>query len=64
MFDFNFQKRPEVELTEAIVIRNHPRGDGTQNNPHRFVIQVWTPTGELIAEDDPYLKVERKSPHD
>ena len=45
-------KTPRVE--EVIITENELRGDGTENNPYRRVLQVWTKDGELIAENDPY----------
>lgn len=30
------------------------RGEGTKDNPHRHVEQLWTMDGKLVAERDPH----------
>jgi hypothetical protein len=39
----------EVLITDLLI-----RGDGTQKNPYRRIVQVWAKDGTLIAEKDEY----------
>jgi len=36
------------------------RGNGTENNPYREVIQYWDFEGKLLAEVDPFKNIENK----
>lgn len=44
-------KSPRVQ--QVIISEQELRGQGTQENPMRRVLQVFTLNGELIAENDP-----------
>ena len=44
-----------VWIEEVIITRNLTRGDGTEENPYRRVLQIWSKeTGDLLGEDDPH----------
>jgi len=32
------------------------RGRGTEEDPSRYVYQLWTKDGKLVAEDDPFAE--------
>ena len=42
----------DVQCCEVIIHRNVSRGSGVDGDPARRIIQVWTKSGELIAEYD------------
>lgn len=46
------QRRDTPHLENMIVSSVH-RGNGTEKDPHRSVIQIHTPDGDLVAEKDP-----------
>lgn len=45
-------RNPRVQ--QVIITEQELRGNGTEADPFRRVLQVFTLDGELIAEDDPY----------
>lgn len=49
-------------LTEAKVIKVirtiSSRGNGTKENPNRYVVQYWDFKGKLLSENDPETKKE------
>lgn len=48
----NFQTTPyQLKIVEVIFLEIL-RGDGTKENPTRYVYQYWTKNGDLIAEID------------
>lgn len=36
-----------------VVMVNTPRGKGTEEDPMRIIVEIWTKDGELIAVKDP-----------
>lgn len=41
-----------ARLVELIYTEEH-RGDGTPENPHRMIPQLWSKSGALVAQTDP-----------
>lgn len=42
----------QAKLIEVIETTDY-RGDGTEADPYRSVVQYWTKDGQLLAENDP-----------
>ena len=43
----------EVEKIEVIRTTLTIRGSGTDDNPHRVIVQYWSLSGDFLAEVDP-----------
>ncbi|HUV66916.1 MAG TPA: hypothetical protein VMW24_23720 [Sedimentisphaerales bacterium] len=50
--------RPHLEV---VILTQITRGAGTKDDCCRRVVQVYSLTGDLIAEEDPFIK---ETPHD
>ncbi len=48
----------ETPHIEEVIIAFDHRGTGTEADPHRRVLQVFSKDGKLIAENDPCLELE------
>lgn len=46
----------DVEIIQVIRTRLERRGKGVEGDPLRIVDQIWSTTGKLIMENDPYKK--------
>lgn len=57
-------KRSEkAELIEVIVVKTSA-GNGTEEDPNRFISEFWSKDGKLLAVADPLLAVHGRSSHD
>ena len=45
----------EVQPMQVIRTTNMSRGEGTESDPVRQIVQYWTVEGELLDECDPFL---------
>lgn len=57
---FTIHKDEEVKVINVIRTNLLLRGEGTTKDPYRKIEQYWSLGGELLWENDPYLKPKKK----
>ena len=57
---FSYTKEKDVEVIRVIRTYLLLRGEGTEKDPYRRIEQFWSLAGDLLWENDAYLKSKQK----
>ncbi len=57
---FSYTPNKQVEVIRVIRTELELRGKGTEKEPYRRVEQFWSLAGDLLWENDPYMKSKQK----